>query len=189
LECLGVDSTDAYETRVTAMAALSETTQLNDADNRDPDDEPSKYSMLIFRIQDDQGRPIEDFDLFMLAGPGYPKTGLPRGFFMDRQRNTVSTNTITYFVNAGILAKAQDGAFGLQVVARPRDGLTYYRPAVWHSTDQNLRVTDVVKLNQTAYIDIVMKRRIDRSTMVLGPVNEPRASFKETRPSGSEIST
>jgi hypothetical protein len=189
LECLGVDSTAAYATRVAVMTALSETTQQNDADNRDPDDEPSKYSMLIFRIRDDQGRPIEDFDLFMLAGPGYPKTGLPRGFFMDRQRNTVSTNTITYFVNAGILTKAQDGAFGLQVVARPRDGFTYYHPAVWHSTDQGVSVTDVVKPNETAYIDIIMKRRIDRNTMVLGPSNEPRDSFKETRPSGSEITT
>lgn len=86
-------------------------------------------------------------------------------------------------------ANRADGAFGIQVVARPRDGFTYYRPAVWHSTDQGVTVSDVARPNETTYIDIVMKRRIDRKTMVLGPGDAPRESFDDTRPSGNEVTT
>lgn len=53
--------------------------------------------MVIFRVQDDEGFPITDFDLILTAGPDNNPNHLPKGFFADRQLNSINKETITFF--------------------------------------------------------------------------------------------
>jgi len=197
LKCLRVETGDAYAARIRELAELTEFSQQKDADerkrNRDDDGSPSRFSMLVFRITDDRGWPIEDFDLYLLAGDPLSKAKIPSGFFVDRQRNSITINTLTYFVNAGVLRQAEHGRFGLLVVARPDAGFTRYRPALWDSATHNDSVEGMVRPNETTYVDIVMKRRIDPNTLRLhrqGPDGDGRnMNYKRINPSGGEITS
>ena len=62
-----------------------------------------KYSMLIFRVRDDEGHPVPDMDLLLTAGPDADPNHLPQGFFVDRQRNSINPETITYFFNRDVM--------------------------------------------------------------------------------------
>ncbi|MDX1481244.1 MAG: hypothetical protein R3315_06185, partial [Woeseiaceae bacterium] len=103
-----------------------------------------RHSMLVFRLRDDRGHPVDDFDLLLTAGPQNDPDALPRGFFGDRQRNSRSRNVLTYYLNydlmTGVPARRSDGRIvreasagidrlGIVLRPRPRDGFVHYRAA------------------------------------------------------------
>jgi hypothetical protein len=53
----------------------------------------SRYAMVVFRMVDDRGNALSDYDLFITGGPRYSPDDLPPGFYVDRQRNTTWTAT------------------------------------------------------------------------------------------------
>ncbi|MGH8293627.1 MAG: esterase/lipase family protein [Gammaproteobacteria bacterium] len=128
--------------------------------------------MLIFRVRDDQGNALRDFDL-ILTGKDNSPNGLPPGFFIDRQRNHLDPGTITYYLNyARMLGSAAvtykdkplrpalrpcDG-LGLHVIPYPQEGFVLYQPATLTASAENLG--NFIKPNQTTIVDIVMRRMV-----------------------------
>ncbi len=128
-------------------------------------------SMLMFRVRDDQGNPVQDFDLMLSAGKDGNPNHIPPGFFIDRQRNHLDPGTLTYYVNSAallgappVLYKGKEirpaqpgcGSLGLRVIPYPQDGFVLYQPATLPATPELLAA--LVKPNQTTLIDIVLKR-------------------------------
>src|SRR5690606_27752501 len=112
---------------------------------------------------------------------------LPKGFFVDRQRNARSA-ALVYYLDYDVLATAED--LGFRVVARP----TYSPPAGpptdvfagYRAAEYRFKGSDFkrfIRPNETVYIDVVLERVVDRETMRLEAVPDGgRGSFKKTEP-------
>lgn len=184
LACLAVTSPEDYQARDQALTVFTATEQARiPAGKKDP---IGRYAMLVFRVRDHNGRVIDhdDYDLFLLAGADYRKDALPRGFFVDRQMNTRS-NSLVYYVDADRMSLIEDGLWGIQVVVRPERGFSRYVAGEFRS--EGLPIGSAIAPNETTYVDIEVKRHVDRNVFRLGPAADPHGSFAGTRPSGDEI--
>jgi len=145
-----------------------------------------RFVMFIFRISDDAGRTIGDYDLILL-GDGYEPDQLPKGFFMDRQKNPDS-QALVYYLDYDALAKTEH--LGIRVDARPCYGpldddpvnFAGYMRAEFHLDKAAFKKW--VRPNETVYVDIVLTRFVDTEAMRLDPIDEGRGSFKKTKPAG-----
>jgi hypothetical protein len=178
LQCLAVQDMPAYARVFDAFGALTATTQTQElVEDRsgftafahqaihDP------CCMLQFRVRDDQGNPVKDFDLVLTASKDGNPNHIPPGFFLDRQRNHLDPGSVTYYINyarmTGAPAVMYQGKelrpalppcthLGLRVIPFPQDGFVLYQPAVLPATPQNL--ANFIKSNQTTLVDIVLRR-------------------------------
>ncbi len=156
-----------------------------------------RYSMVIFRVSDHEGYPVTDFDLVLTAGPRNSPNHLPEGFFIDRQKNSINLNTVSYYFNhdlmteseaimddnGDVLRPASPGAdrLGFKIEPRPTSGFVHYLPCQISATEELLE--QALVLNATTLIDIVLWRvvrknvfRVDRRADIDGN------SFKGTPP-------
>lgn len=160
-----------------------------------------RYSMIIFRVTDDMGHSVKDFDLLLTAGQNNDPNALPRGFFVDRQRNRRNPETITYFVNFDVMNGApevRDGAniirpagrgaeaLGFQIIPRPANGFVHYLPCEIQASAELLG--RALQPNGTTLIDIRLQRVVRKSVFKMGRMqgNSTAGNFKKTRP-GDEI--
>jgi hypothetical protein len=109
-------------------------------------------SMIVLKVIDSAGQPVDDYDLVLTAGPEYSPDALPRGFFIDRQRNCVTRNTLTYFLNYETMANLRH--LGFIVSPRPDAGPLSYLPA-------HFRSTMFLRPNETTMIEITLHRRLE----------------------------
>lgn len=158
-----------------------------------------KYSMVVFRVRDHEGHPVKDYDLILTAGSNSNPNHLPRGFFVDKQRNRVNPETITYFFNHDImkgsdevrnedgevLRKAIPGSemLGFRVIPRPDQGFVHYLPCEITATRELLE--KVLQPNMTTLIDICLRRVVYKNVMRLDKGTK-QSSFKRVEP-GEEI--
>lgn len=152
------------------------------------------HAMVVFRLTDDSGRPVADFDLILTAGKRQSPDRLPVSFIRDKQRNARTPNIITFFLNHGVFtgkavppfraAVARDDDFiGLNVIARPETGFVHYVNASLGAATASL--VDVLKPNQTTMVDIELKRIVHKPTFTLTRDTQPK-SFKGIAP-GDDI--
>lgn len=184
---LKINSGDDYAEHAHDSAAWNRLVQETDGPKR-RDGTPgpaTRYFMFVFRLGDDQGRPVDDFDLILLAGSDYNPDKLPPGFFKDRQKNSINRNTLVLYLNHDVLSQVPDGKIGFRIIARPSGGFAGYEPAEFRS--DAVTIDQVGDPNMTTYIDIVLKRRVDREAVRFEPEPEGRGSFKRARPSGEEV--
>lgn len=174
IESLQVNDVPRYENVVASMNTRSNAVQKDD-----------KYTMLVFRITDDQGNLIRDYDLYLLAGDEYHPGKLPKGFFVDRQKNSINQSTLVYYLNDSKMQKIQDGKFGVRIVARPIQGFSYYAPAEFRS--EHIPASDLLIGNETLIVDIKLKRKVDSETFVLDPLSAGRKNFKKVDPNGTMV--
>ena len=176
LRCLQVKDRPSYQARAQALAALTAVEQAG----------KDRYAMLIFNIHDDQGNRFgrDDFDVFLLAGPSFQPQALPKGFFMDRQLNAV-TNSLVYYLNVDKMNEIKDGLFGIRIIARPASGFSYYFAGEFRS--DGVSYADIILPNQTTYVDITLKRQVDKNIFRFDPADQPRGSFKNVKPAGEAI--
>lgn len=120
-------------------------------------------AMVVVRVQDSAGNPVNDFDLLFTSGPNYSPNDLPRGFFIDRQRNQEQKNVLTYYLDYTAMAKATE--LGLRLFARPDTGPVRYRPASFHS--RFAQVASVLEPHETVMIDLTLHRMLDGSVFSL----------------------
>ena len=154
-------------------------------------------SMLVFRVRDDQGNPIRDFDV-ILTGPGDNSNHLPPGFFIDRQRNHLDPGCVVYYINAarmlGAPAVTYKGkeiraallpceSLGLRVIPFPQDGFVHYLPTQLKAETAHL--LDMVRPNQTTVIDIVLKRIVREGVYRL--TREPAPADFTKQPLGPPV--
>jgi hypothetical protein len=173
LDCLKVASAADYHAR---MDALDQQTRTAQAGGR-------RFVMFDFRVSDDLGRRIDDYDMILL-GDGFSAEQLPSGFFIDRQKNEQS-QALAYYMDYDKLATLND--LGIRIVARPTIGwpggdtvaFSGYYPCEFRMSGADFRAT--VKPNETFYIDVVLKRHVARETFRLDPLGA-NPDFKDVKP-------
>lgn len=170
LNCLSTETVQDYNSRADAMRGVTAATQAGD-------DDMSRYGMLVFQVSDDRGEILDDYDLLLL-GNRYRPNALPKGFFVDKQMNK-RTGRLTYYVDADLLVSDLK-QIGFRVTARPERGFSHYAAGEFRSED--LPLTELIKPNQTLYVNIVLKRRVAKNVLRFGPVSKKPHSFKGEKP-------
>ncbi|MEP7279643.1 MAG: phospholipase [Bacteroidota bacterium] len=155
-----------------------------------------RYTMIIFRVRDSEGYPVNDFDLLLTAGEANDPNHLPEGFFADRQQNKSSRNIITYFLNYDILEGtlaivAGNGKvireqtpginmLGIKIVPRPVEGFIKYIECSYVASKSLFN--KALNPNSTTMIDIVLQRVVDKEVFRMEPLTNAR-NFSAIRPS------
>lgn len=186
LKCLQVSDKNAYLSREAELTALTNQTQK----------QTSRYCMLVFVINDDQGDPVTDFDLFLLGGMDRDPGKLTKGFFVDRQQNATNPNHLVYYVNYDKITRNQ--LHGFRVIARPSQGFAFYHAVEYHS--DGVDINSLLQPNETFYVEIVLHRCVDKNVFTFDNASAPqlhkeglifksetRKSFKDEKPAGNEI--
>ncbi len=145
-----------------------------------------RYCMLVFNVCDNTGEEIskDDYDLILLAGKQYQPHKLPDGFLKDRQMND-QTSRLVYYVDANKMKDIKDGQFGVRILARPDRGFSHYAAAEFRS--DGIKAEDILKPNQTVYINIKMHRFVDKNVFRFGKASDDPIDFKKTKPSGEHL--
>jgi hypothetical protein len=138
--------------------------------------EKQKHIMIVFNIQDNYGNQIDDYDMILLAGKNYEPNELPKGFFIDRQKNKNSKH-LTYYLNYSKLRMIKDKKIGIRIIARPDVGFTRYSPAEFRSED--IKLEEIIKPNQTLMVNIILKRQISKNTFELNKINQKEQEFTQ----------
>jgi hypothetical protein len=151
------------------------------------------HSMVVFRIRDDSGFIVDDFDLILTAGPddNVSPDNLPAGFFVDRQKNRRNAGALIYYVSydamvgfpaivdprdpnrQNLLRDAMPGTqnLGLEIAARPDEGFVHYLPAVLQAARKVLQ--DFIHPDETTLVDIVLRRVVREGVFRLTDNLEP----------------
>lgn len=207
-DCLQVQSTDDYAT--VCRAFRKKTDQVQQQERVEIERSlllsntyfiHDRFSMVIFRVRDDEGHPVADFDLILTAGPKADPNHLPRGFFVDRQRNKLNPETITYYFNYDVMAGAPAviaggkeirpalpgaGMLGFQLKARPDLGFVQYLPCEFKATADMLKAA--LRPNSTTLVDIILRRIVRRKVFELGGLEERDDSdFSRVKPEGDIV--
>ena len=208
LRCLSIGSDDAYAKLCDQFDADTERIQQEELVEIEkvrllPDRSyiHDRTSLVTFRIRDDAGHPLQDFDL-ELTGADHDPNQLPQGFFKDRQRNLRAKNVLSYFFNhdsmvAGpavpdpreadeLLRKAHPGApaLGMRITPRPEAGFVHYRSCEITADPKTLKA--VIRPNETVLVDVELRRIVHREIFELAPGDAPRGDFRKVKP-GNEI--
>ena len=208
LDCLQVTSKREYARLVAAFAKDCDQCQAAEAvetytraEGHTDTVVHDRYSMLTFRVTDDEGYPVTDYDLLLTAGPDSDPDALPRGFFRDRQRNSVDKSALTYFLNHDVMLGAPErvvdgavvraassgtNALGLILRPRPGEGFVHYLPCELKASAEFLQ--QALLPNGTTLIDIRVRRVVHKNTFRMGRMvgDKTRGDFKRTRP-GDDI--
>lgn len=191
LQCLAVESATAYRTCVRAFDALTAKTQEAEHVRREKEVflfkrtfTTSTYFMLVFRVTDDRGNSLSDYDILFTAGPAYDENHLPPNFFMDRQRNSKTPGKLTYYLDYQVMAPwfarpELEDKFGFRISARPSDGYAHYTVAEHRGKYSQL--ARYFAANQTVMIDVVLKRHVMEGVFRLTQSLPPEDFRKQTR--------
>jgi hypothetical protein len=140
----------------------------------------NQYTMVVVRVADDQGNEISDYDFFLLAGKEYSPDKLPKGFFVDRQKNRRNGCQLTFYLNSTKMSQILDGKIGIRIVARPGEGFTYYTPGEFRSGD--IKAAALLRGNETLLLDIELKRHVAGNTFIIEPLNSGKKDFSREKP-------
>lgn len=168
LKCLQVKTSADYRNRGAKLSNLTQKTQKN----------KHRYVNVVFIVKDDQGVAVNDYDLILLGDKDYDPSKLPKGFFIDRQKNATHPNHLVYYVDYDKLMTKKWTGFRIIArpsryqlldktdksgepvdVAKPENCLSYYRPVEFRTDSGGMHL----KPNETFYIEIELHRCIDKS--------------------------
>lgn len=173
IQALKVNSQALYHQTVSEMYQRTENLQKS-----------SRYIMLVFNVQDNYGNPVHDFDMLLLAGNNYEPGKLPKGFFVDKQKNSMSGNLV-FYINYDKIKNIKDSKLGIRIVARPDEGFSHYTPAEFRM--DGMEFESFLKPNQTVMVDVILTRLIAENTFVLEKFTGIERDFKERKPSNETI--
>lgn len=145
------------ETAVRVAAFLTEPIQTHLKPNQTQSKPNPACCMLIFRVIDSAGQPIPDYDLLLTSGPRYSPDHLPRGFFIDRQRNHRAPNMLTYYLDHAVMSRTRELGFRLE--PRPSSGPVHFAPAEFRG--DLATVEKLLRPHQTLLVEIECARLID----------------------------
>jgi hypothetical protein len=177
LKCLAVNDSQSYAAAVKDFEKLTAQTQKDERVEKTTEFfllertfKTSRYCMLIFRLVDDRGNNLSDYDVLFTAGPNYDENHLPEGFFVDRQRNSNNPGKLTYYVdydvlNKGLNKEPSKGEFGIKIVVRPQSGFAYYTVAEYKGDFNDLK--NYIEPNQSLMIEVQMRRHVGEGVFQL----------------------
>ena len=149
-----------------------------------------RRSMVVWRVRDESGAVLSDYDLVFTTGADANPNLFPEGFATDRQRNQRDPGTITYYFNYDVVegcpAVMHDGErlrrasaglkdFGVQLTARPQSGFVHYLPAE-HRPSKAL-ADALFRPNETTMIEIVLRRNVHEGVFRLVPGTDSNGRF------------
>ena len=181
LRCLQVADAAGFRRREEELRLLTRQTQEEDYALRNVD----PYMMVVFRLFDDYDNAVNDYDLLLLAGSNYDEDDLPRGFFVDRQRNQRSPNTLTYYLNAHRMRDVEKPRIGFRVIGRPTEGFASYTAAEFRAEPEMF--DHLVVPNETILVDLELHRQVDRNIFRLDDLRQERHSFKGESPNAGDL--
>ena len=181
LKCLTVKNARQYNKRFDELAQLSELEQAKKPGGKK--DRISQYTMLVLNVHDQYGNQFsrDDVEVVLLGGASYSPAQLPEGFLVDRQLNNQS-NRLVFFLDAQKMKNINQGLFGIRIIARPQKGFAYYNEGEFRS--EGLPLEKVFTPNQTTYVDITMKRLIDKNVFRLRRGKQRHEDFSGVQPAG-----
>jgi hypothetical protein len=180
MRCLAVDSAAAYAALCEAFASENAQRDANPVELEPALFSPRVHihdprSLIIFRLEDDRGEPLQNAQFQMTAGPEASADHLPQGFMLDRQANSRSPATVAMFLNRSVLA-------GATAVVDPHDPQKTLRPAlqphhpygvhiepvdlrglIRHVVASTARADDFLAAlgpHETTIVDVVLSRRV-----------------------------
>src|SRR5579864_891279 len=141
-----------------------------------------RYSMFTFKMKDDRGESLRDYDLLLTAGPDYSPDELPDGFFKDRQRNSVNPGHLTYYLDhdrmsGGLSAAAAQQKLGFRIVARPGSGLAHY--TITELRSDAAHIDELLRPNETTLVEVVLNRSVDSNVFRLTGRLDPEEFGRE----------
>lgn len=158
---------------------------------------PDKYfindpkSMVIIKVMDEEGRDIGECDI-IFTGPDNDPNKLPHGFMADRQRNSISRGTVTFFFNYTAMTGGPEVKYGDKTLRAKKEGVKqlglyidphnnsgfahYVRARINASEEQ---VEAILHPNQTTLMEIVMRRVVHEGTFRITK-NRNKEEFKDT---------
>lgn len=193
LRCLQVKNRNSYTTLAKELDKMTEETQKNEHTESvktliyKREYFTNRYSMIIFRLIDDRGNHLVDYDLYLTAGPKYSEYALPTGFFVDRQRNLHNQGKLTYFLDydimeAGINTPKMQGNLGFCIKAYPEarnQALAYYKLLDFHSSLAD--INKILHPNETVMVEIMLQRRVDKTvSRIINNLSPAKISVKPT---------
>jgi pimeloyl-ACP methyl ester carboxylesterase len=201
LDCIRVNSGQGYANACNEFDAHSKTIhekELVEAEDRfllnDRYFIHDEYAMLIFRIKDEYGQPIGNYDIIFTGGDNDSENHMPENFLMDKQRNTRASGYMTFYFNTAVMLgsapvmhngnvirKELPGAksFGFRIVPYTDKGFVHFLPAVLSGTAEQL--AKLIIPNQTTLIDVEMKRIVHEGVFQLTTDREA-VEFKDVEP-------
>lgn len=197
LKCLQVKSRSAYSTLAKELDKVTIETQQNERVEvvktllHQREYITNRYSMIIFRLIDDRGNRLTDYELYLTAGPKYSENALPTGFFVDRQQNQLDRGKLTYFLDydimeAGINTPKMQGNLGFRIKAYPEasdKALAYYRMLDFHSSLAD--INKIIHPNETVLVEVMLQRRVDKT--VFSMTNNLIPEKISVKPTGSQV--
>ncbi|MDX1442226.1 MAG: phospholipase [Gammaproteobacteria bacterium] len=183
LDCIAVGSAADY--RRLAKSFAKQNAEVLEKQRIEVQDLPGPFdrtiindpcSQLVFRLYDDHGHRVKDFELLLTANGDDPDR-LPPKFFLDRQKNHRDVATLTYYLNAARMLGDEpvmdDGrelrpalpsaeGLGIQVRPYPLDGFVHYIPAILPASEEWLR--GLVRPHETTIVDIYLHRVVREGT-------------------------
>lgn len=197
LRCLQVTTRSAYITLAKELDKVTQNTQKNEHIESvntlifQRKYITNRYSMITFRLIDDRGNHLTDYDLYLTAGPQYNEEALPKGFFVDRQRNTHNRGKLTYYLDydvmeTGINTPIMQGNLGFRIKAYPEasnQALAYYRLLDFHSSLAD--INKILHPNETVMVEIMLQRRVDSTVSRITSNLFPKKI--DVKPSGRKI--
>lgn len=160
------------------------------------------FTQVIFRVRDNEGRAVEDYDLILTAGDADDPNHLPQGFCVDRQRNPTNREILTYYLNNDVMRGSsaitnEQGEvirkqieptckLGFKIFPRPDEGYVHYLPC---HHEASADILDAVLLpNATVMIDVILQRVVSSNLFGLYHVKNNKipsgkhGSFREQKP-------
>lgn len=177
LRCIRVQTAETYVNCVRAFDKLTKDTQELEKKRVEKSlfllkrtFSTNRCFMLVFKVCDDRGNNLTDYDIVFTAGPDYDANHLPPDFVIDRQRNSVNPGKLTYYIDydvmsAWFLKKQVQDKFGFKISARPSEGFAYY--LVCEHRGSYSEFDQYFKPNQTVMVEIVLQRHIRNEVFTL----------------------
>jgi len=185
LQCLAVGNAANYSALIDRFSALTESTQATE--HREVEkgllfadriyDHPTTTQVIV-RLTDSSGYALRDFDFLLTAWDPNARDPqhrtpdpdhLPDGFLLDRQRNKLQTNCLTFYLNHEVLRTPKDENkvpyLGILIRPRPEPALKaktkddFFVHYLTTSFGADLKtISGLLQANSTLLLDIQLMR-------------------------------
>lgn len=119
-----------------------------------------QYSQLVVRIHGDMGEPLSDYAIELLDAEGRGDL-FPTGFLPHSQQNPSNPEFFIYYLNYTQISKVIGKQIGVRVHSVTHSPLVNYE--VTHFSGDTSAINSFIKPNQTTYLDISLRRRLNKN--------------------------
>jgi len=117
-----------------------------------------RYCQVVFRVTDTLGGTLHDYAIELLDG-NLQGDQLPAGFFADKHQNAVNPELFVFYLDYDVISKVQ-GQLGFKIQSTSESPLVDYQEVVFNGAAAG---GSLVRPNETTFVDVIMKRRLNKN--------------------------